>query len=247
MHRSLATVQDYNCRHPYICQNNFMPTLADALRDSAWGRELTPEEFARALAGTVERRIESGAFVCMKGEPVEQWMGVIDGLVKMASCWVTGKTTTFTGLTSGGWFGEGSLLKKETRKYDVMALRESRIAYMNRSTFLWLMDHSIPFNRFLITQLNERLGQFIGMMEHERLLDTDARLARNLAAMFNPLLYPGAGRELQISQEEIGFLAGLSRQRVNQALKTLQEAELLQLEYGKLTILDLDGLRNYGG
>jgi hypothetical protein len=34
---------------------------------------------------------------------------------------------------------------------------------------------------------------------------------------------------------------------VNQALKTLQEAELLQLEYGKLTILDLDGLRNYGG
>lgn len=224
-----------------------MQTLADALRDSAWGRELTPEEFDRALAGTVERRIEPGAFVCMKGEPVDHWMGVIDGLVKMASCWVTGKTTTFTGLTTGGWFGEGSLLKKETRKYDVMALRESRVAYMNRATFLWLMDHSIPFNRFLITQLNERLGQFIGMMEHERLLDTDARLARNLAAMFNPLLYPGTGRELQISQEEIGFLAGLSRQRVNQSLKTLQEANLLRLEYGKLVILDLDGLRNYGG
>ncbi|MFA7291087.1 MAG: Crp/Fnr family transcriptional regulator [Rhodocyclaceae bacterium] len=224
-----------------------MQTLADALRDSAWGRELTLEEFDRALAGTVERRIEPGAFVCMKGEPVDHWMGVIDGLVKMASCWVTGKTTTFTGLTTGGWFGEGSLLKKETRKYDVMALRESRVAYMNRATFLWLMDHSIPFNRFLITQLNERLGQFIGMMEHERLLDTDARLARNLAAMFNPLLYPGTGRELQISQEEIGFLAGLSRQRVNQSLKALQEANLLRLEYGKLVILDLDGLRNYGG
>lgn len=224
-----------------------MPTLAEALRESAWGRELTPEEFDRALGGTVERRIDAGAFVCMKGESVDHWMGVIDGLVKMASCWVTGKTTTFTGLTSGGWFGEGSLLKKETRKYDVMALRESRVAYMNRNTFLWLMDHSIPFNRFLITQLNERLGQFIGMMEHERLLDIDARLARNLAAMFNPVLYPGTGRELQISQEEIGFLAGLSRQRVNQSLKALQEADLLRLEYGKLVILDLEGLRNYGG
>lgn len=224
-----------------------MPTLAEALRDSAWGRELTGEELERAIAGTVERRIEAGAFVCMKGEPVDHWMGVIDGLVKMASNWVTGKTTTFTGLTSGGWFGEGSMLKKETRKYDVMALRESRVAYMNRGTFLWLMDHSIPFNRFLITQLNERLGQFIGMMEHERLLDTDARLARNLAAMFNPVLYPGTARELQISQEELGFLAGLSRQRVNQSLKALQEANLLRLEYGKLIILDLDGLRDYGG
>ena len=108
------------------------------------------------------------------------------------------------------------------------------------------MDHSIPFNRFLITQLNERLGQFIGMMENERLLDIDARLPRNLAALFNPVLYPGTERELLISQEEIGFLAGLSRQRVNQALKTLQDADLLRLEYGKVVILDVEGLRRFG-
>ena len=150
------------------------------------GKNLTAEEFERVLAGTIERRVEAGAFVCMKGEPVDYWMGVVDGLVKMSSDWVTGKTTTFTGLAAGGWFGEGSLLKNDPRKYDVVALRDSRIAYMNRATYLWLMDHSIPFNRFLITQLNERLGQFIGMMENERLLDTDARLARNLAAMFQP-------------------------------------------------------------
>ncbi|MCK6407463.1 MAG: Crp/Fnr family transcriptional regulator [Rhodocyclaceae bacterium] len=223
-----------------------MTPLAESLRASHWGRNLTDEEFERALAGTTERRIETGAFVCMKGEPVDHWLGVIDGLVKMSSDWVTGKTTTFTGLATGGWFGEGSLLKSDPRKYDVVALRDSRIAYLNRSTFLWLMDHSIPFNRFLITQLNERLGQFIGMMENERLLDTDARLARNLAAMFNPVLYPGTGSELLISQEEIGFLAGLSRQRVNQALKKLQDAGLLRLEYGKVIILDVAGLRRFG-
>lgn len=223
-----------------------MPSLAAALHSTRWGAELNEEEFERALAGTVERRIETGAFVCMKGEPVDHWMGVVDGLVKMSSDWITGKTTTFTGLAAGGWFGEGSLLKNDPRKYDVVALRDSRIAYMNRATYLWLMDHSIPFNRFLITQLNERLGQFIGMMENERLLDIDARLARNLAALFNPVLYPGTERELLISQEEIGFLAGLSRQRVNQALKTLQDADLLRLEYGKVVILDVEGLRRFG-
>jgi len=223
-----------------------MPTLADALRTSAWGQKLTPEELDRALAGTVERTVPADGFVCMKGEPVDSWMGVVDGLVKMSSDWITGKTTTFTGLASGGWFGEGSLLKSDPRRYDVVALRDSRIAYMNRATFHWLLDHSIPFNRYLITQLNERLGQFIGMMENERLLDTDARLARNLAAMFNPVLYPGTGPELQISQEEIGFLAGLSRQRVNQALKNLQDANLLRLEYGKVIILDVAGLRRFG-
>lgn len=192
------------------------------------------------------RTVPAGQYVCMKGDAVEHWLGVVDGLVKMASNWSSGKTTSFVGLSSGGWFGEGSLMKDEPRRYDVIALRESRIAYMKRSRFQHLLDHSIPFNRFLLLQLNERLGQFIGMMEHERLLNTDARLARCLASMFNPLLYPGSSLELRISQEEIGLLAGISRQRVNQALHVLEQAGLVRVDYGTLTILDLDRLRCFG-
>ncbi len=216
------------------------------LRNSLWGQALTEAEMARALAGTCERTFAAGAFICMKGEPVDYWMGIIDGLGKMASHWTTGKTTSLTGITNGGWFGEGSLLKNEVRRYDVMALRETRVAMMNRSTFLWLMDHSIPFNRHLITQLNERLGQFIGMMENERLSDIDTRIARVLAAFFNPVLYPETNSLLQISQEEIGYLAGVSRQRANQGLKVLEDAGLVRSEYGGIEVLNLDGLRSFG-
>jgi CRP-like cAMP-binding protein len=182
----------------------------------------------------------------MKGEPVDYWMGIVSGLGKMASHWTTGKTTSLTGISTGGWFGEGSLLKKEPRRYDVMALRDTRVAFMNRNTFNWLLDHSIPFNRYMIAQLNERLGQFIGMMENERMLDTDARIARGLAALFNPVLYPGTNRLLQISQEELGYLAGVSRQRANQALKILEDNKLVRSEYGGINILDLEGLRSFG-
>jgi len=218
----------------------------ELLRSSLWGQSLTAEEMSRALAGTCERAYAPGAFICMKGQPVDHWMGIIDGLGKMASHWTTGKTTSLTGISSGGWFGEGSLLKKEPRRYDVMALRETRVALMNRATFLWLMDQSIPFNRYLIAQLNERLGQFIGMIENERMLDTDARIARGLAALFNPVLYPGTNRLLQISQEELGYLAGVSRQRANQALRVLEDAGLVRSEYGGINVLDLDGLRRFG-
>lgn len=224
-----------------------MRSLNEMLLASAWARELTAEQFQQVNEGIVVRTIPTGGFVCMKGEPVEYWMGVVDGLVKMASIWSTGKITSFTGLSAGGWFGEGSLLKNEARKYDVIALRESRVAYMNRITFQWLCDNSIHFNRFLIVQLNERLGQFIAMMEHERLLDPDARLARCLASLFNPVLYPESNLELKISQEEVGLLAGISRQRVNQALRKLEEAGLLHIDYGSITILDLAGLRRFGG
>jgi CRP-like cAMP-binding protein len=109
-----------------------------------------------------------------------------------------------------------------------------------------LLDESVAFNRFLLIQLNERLGQFIGQVEHDRLHGPEARLARSLAGLFNPVLYPGIGPTLPVSQEELGQLVGLSRQRVNQALKRLEAEGLLTVEYGGVTVLDLARLREYG-
>ena len=74
-----------------------------------------------------------------------------------------------------------------------------------------------------MNQLNERLGQFIAAREIDRLNDPDARVARSLAALFHPVLYPGVGDVLRITQQELGYLVGLSRQRVNEALSALQE------------------------
>lgn len=210
-----------------------------------WAATLPPAELARVEADIVVRSCPAGSLVCSRGERVESWIGVIDGLVKMANVSADGKPMSFTGIASGGWFGEGSLLKDEPRRYDIVALRASQIAYMPRATFMQLLDTSVAFNRFLLIQLNERLGQFIAMVEHDRLLGPDPRLARGLAGLFNPHLYPGVGPALPISQEEIGQLVGLSRQRVNQALKRLEKAGLLRVEYGGITVIDLEGLRQY--
>lgn len=215
------------------------------LRASLWTRSLSARQLARVEAETQVRDLPVGVPVCRKGEPVEHWIGLVDGLVKMTSVTPEGKTTTFTGVTSGGWFGEGSLLKDKLRKYDVVTLRESRVAYMPRATFEWLLDTDIGFNRFLLIQLNERLGQFIAMVEHERLLTPDSRVARSLAALFNPVLYPDQATDLQLSQEELGYLSGVSRQRVNQALRKLEGAGLLKVQYGRIRIVDLDGLRSF--
>ncbi len=218
-------------------------TLKDMLRQAVWASSLTPAQMARVEADVVERFAPAGGYVCHKGEPVDHWIGVVDGLLKMSSVSPEGKTVTFTGMLTGGWFGEGSVLKTETRKYDVVALRDSRLAFMPRATFEWLLDNSIAFNRFLLLQLNERLGVFISLVEYDRMLDTDARVARCLASLFNPYFNPGSQRTLQISQEEIGYLCSTSRQRTNQALQVLERAGLLQVDYGSITILNVEGLK----
>jgi CRP/FNR family cyclic AMP-dependent transcriptional regulator len=223
-----------------------MRSLQEMLALSPWTQGLSPEQLGRVRTAIVEREFAAGATVSRKGDPANAWIGVIDGLVKIHSLSPAGKSVTFAGIPAGGWFGEGSVLKGEPLKYDIEALRDSRIALMPEATFRWLLDTSIPFNRFLLTQLNERLGQFIGMVEHDRLLEPDARVARALAGLFNPHLYPGTKPHIEISQEELGYLAGASRQRVNRALQVLGKAGLVKVDYGLVTVLDLDGLLRYG-
>ena len=223
-----------------------MLLLIDALAASPWGPLLSPDELARVTGEMVEKRIPAGAPACRKGEPVEAWIGVIEGLVKMTNLSPEGKSVTFTGVPAGGWFGEGSLLKyPEPRRYDVIAVRESRVAYLPRASFNRLLDTHLGFNRFLLKQLNERLGQFIAMIETDRLLEPDARVARALAQLFNPLLYPHTAALLQLSQEEIGLLSGVSRQRANQALQVLDKAGLVKVEYGGVRVLDVEGLKQF--
>jgi hypothetical protein len=131
-----------------------------------------------------------------------------------------------------------------TYRYNIQALRKSVVAGLPVDTFHWLLDHSIGFNRFVMNQLNERLGQFIAAREIDRLNNPEVRVARSLAALFNPVLYPGVGVVLRITQQELAYLVGLSRQRVNEALAALEAEGVIQVEYGGLRVLDLTGLRS---
>jgi CRP-like cAMP-binding protein len=215
-----------------------------------WVARLDAAEHERVHADMRVVQVEAGELVCRVGRPVTYWFGVVDGLLKMSNDTAVpgslGMPITFTGVPPGGWFGEGTVLKMEPYRYNIQALRKSVVAGITAATFHWLLDRSIGFNRFVMMQLNERLGQFIAAREIDRLTDSNARVARSLAALFNPVLYPGVGELLRITQQELGYLVGLSRQRVNEALQALQAAEVIRIEYGGLRVLDLEALRRYG-
>ena len=210
-----------------------------------WVRLLSPAERARAAEDLKISDASPGDYICRTGRPVTYWFGVVDGLLKMSSDNAEGQTMTFAGVPPCGWFGEGTALKRETYRYNIQALRKSMVAGLHVDTFHWLLDHSIGFNRFVMNQLNERLGQFIAAREIDRMNNPDLRVARSLASLFNPVLYPSVGSVLRITQQELAYLVGLSRQRVNEALTALAEQGFIRVEYGGLRVLDLQALRSH--
>ena len=218
---------------------------ARELAGIAWVQRLTPQDGERAEAALRVVEVNAGEVICRVGRRARFWFGLVDGLLKMSNDTEQGVPMTFTGIPPGGWFGEGTLLKHEPYRYNIQALRRSLVAGVPVATFDELLDCSIAFNRFVMDQLNERLGQFIGAREIDRMTQPDERVARSLGALFHPVLYPGVGSVLRITQHELGYLVGLSRQRVNLALRQLQADGVIRVEYGGVRVLALDRLQNY--
>jgi CRP-like cAMP-binding protein len=226
-----------------VYQRRRAPTEIE-LQEIPWLHLLRPQERLEIVPQLVVSDPQVGDYVCRVGRPVTFWFGVISGLLKMSTDNESGQTMTFTGVPPGGWFGEGTALKREVYRYNIQPLRPSVVAGLPLETFHWLIDHSLGFNRFIMQQLNERLGQFIAARELDRMTNPELRLARHLAMLFNPVLFSGVGEVLRITQQELAYLVGLSRQRVNKALATLQAQGVIRVEYGGVRVLDLAALRS---
>jgi len=213
------------------------------VNQSAWFAALSAGAQAGVREAMHEVLVPAGRSLCRMGDEPRHWYGTLEGLLKWSVSTADGRSVTLGGLSVGSWFGEGTLLRGAPHTADIIALRDSRVALMPVAVFEWLRANERGFNDFLLRQINERMHWFMGNFAAHHLLDTDSQMARALVGLFHPWLHPGSDPRLQVSQEEIAQLAGLSRQRCNAALRRLAADGLIEIEYGGITVTDLGALR----
>lgn len=226
-------------RHPLGAQARRL------LEDSAWTPSLTPQQSTRLDEELFEQHVSAGTHVMRRGERVEGWFGVAEGIVKVVSVAREGKTMTHAAFTTGAWFGEASMLwtAHAVAQHDAKALADSRLVCIPYATFEWLQHLSIDFNRFIARQLAMRVAQVMSVLERSRLTPPETRLAQCLQDLVDPRLNPGAGLRIALTQEEIGLLCGLSRPVVNRALRLFESLGIVKLEYGEVSITSPERLR----
>ena len=110
-----------------------------------------------------------GAVMLPAGSAVEGWHAVLSGLVMLQSPASRGRASAFIGVSDGDWFGEGSAMKPEPRKYDVVALRPTHLLCLPLPLFATLRETSLAFNQFLVLHMNLRLGQAMAIIEAGRM------------------------------------------------------------------------------
>ncbi len=207
------------------------PPSTHFLSRQPWFSRLPPALQSRVVDEVFTLSGDKGDVLLRAGEPVEGWYAVLSGLVKLQSQSTQGRLSVFLGVAAGDWFGEGSALKSETRRYEVVALRETSLLCLPLPVFEQLCATSLAFNHALVAQMNMRLAQSMAVIEAGRIHSPEQRVALYLSGLF----WHGM-KKINLSQEELGQLVGLSRQTVNRALQQMQRKELVSLDFGRVTI-----------
>lgn len=222
-----------------------MTSAREFLAEAAWLQRLPAQAREAVYSSAYVSHHRKGEAVTRLGEPPRSWLGISEGLLKVAAVDADGRAMTFASAPRGSWIGEGALLRHEARRYDIVAMRDSCIVHVPGATFRWLLDTRLDFTRLVLAHLHQRLSQLIEMVEIDRIRDPVARVARMLATAFDPHLYPRMGNVLPLSHADVAELVGLSRPRTSRALKTLAQDGLLTVEFGRLLVHDFPSMRNY--
>ena len=131
-------------------------------------------------------------------------------------------------------------MKPEPRRYHVVALRPTTLLCLPLPLFVTLRETSLGFNQFLVQHLNMRLGQAMTIIEAGRTQSPEHRVALYLSRLFWR-----STRRLNLTQEELGQLVGLSRQTVNKVLRVLEGRGIVSLDFGRVAIVDDEALNAY--
>lgn len=183
---------------------------------------------------------EKGDVMLPAGSAVDGWYAVLSGLVMLQSPSSLRRSSAFIGVPDGDWFGEGSALKPEPRRYNVVALRPTTLLCLPLPLFATLRETSMGFNQFLVLHLNMRLGQAMTIIEAGRTQSPEHRVALYLSRLFWR-----STRRLNLTQDELGQLVGLSRQTVNKVLRALEGIGIVSLDFGRVAIVDDEALNAY--
>jgi CRP-like cAMP-binding protein len=141
------------------------------------------------------------------------------------------------------WLGINSLFDDGERVVHSVKLAETELIYFPRDKLEALSQQEpslFELFYYLSKSATRVLIRSCLVCLHER----DKRIAYTLARAYNKLIAIDGKAEpvLQISQQQLSNIVGVSRPRVNETLKEFERQRIILVQRGKIFIEDIDGL-----
>lgn len=179
-----------------------------------------------------------GAPVYGVGDPPDGLWSVSEGEVRLVSYPAVGVESVAMILGPGAWFGELSVIDGGPRPHDAVVSKAARLLHVPLAAFAQVAEVHPLVYRDLGVLIGARQRSALAFMGHSIAQPIPVRLARTLAAAARA----SGGGEVQVRQEDLAAMIGVSRQTINKALKTLERAGAIAVAYGRIVVLDASRL-----
>lgn len=200
---------------------------------------LAPDQRRELLQTARRRRFARGETIFHEGDPGDSLHLVEKGRVAIRVTSPMGDVATLTVLGPGEAFGEGALLSADSRRTaSAVPLEPTETRVVHRDDFDALRRADPTVTDLLVDALAAQVRRLSGHLLEALYVDADRRVLRRLLTL--------AGDQdqvdLPITQDDLATMAGTTRPTANRVLKAAEDAGLVALRRGHITVVDRAGL-----
>ena len=184
-------------------------------------------------------RVESRAVLFSKGDPGDRLYLLASGVIRIGVLSPEGREVTYALIRPGELFGEIAVLDGGVRTADATAMEASELLAVDRADVVGFLNRHPVQALHLIAVLCERVRRADTLLEDVVFLSLPGRLAKHLLVLAETLgsrAAPGGPPRIRLSQQELADHLGISRESVNKVLSKWEQAGLVTLGRGQITL-----------
>jgi CRP/FNR family transcriptional regulator, cyclic AMP receptor protein len=196
----------------------------------------------RLYASAIRRNFAPGQLVQHRGDMLDGFWVIDKGQVKAGHYRAEGDMQVLVILGRGDSFGELACLGGFPRVVDVESINDSELLWIRDVDFSRAIAESPQVALELLRALSNQLQEALDNLLVLRKLPSAKRLGRIVLTMARGRAAPVT---LKVRHQELAELVGVTRMTISTALMQMEELGLIQRQYGKIIVHDIDALRKW--
>lgn len=182
------------------------------------------------------RSFERKQYVVKKGDSAKEVFFLSSGQLQVVDMANDGKEVGLYLINPGTMFGHITLLDEQTRSSSVVAIQDSQVVVMSKSTMLKLFyDHPVVMHRLLV-----EFAGIIRLTNSSRTVISQANASSRVYSVLVSMMKPNIAGMITIEkmprQQEIALMASTSRETVSRAISQLIHKSIVEKDLKRLII-----------
>ncbi|RZI86750.1 MAG: Crp/Fnr family transcriptional regulator [Rubrivivax sp.] len=217
------------------------------LSRDVWFANLPEDMKTAVLSMAIIQNVKAGQRIFSRGDSTSGVYGLIEGAIMVMNEVEPGQDGALVHLAPPTWFGEVGLFDGLCRTHNVETVQDSTLLLLPLGPLSRLLDEHPAYWKHFALLLTQKLRLAFMALDELAKVPVETRLARRLVMMSIGLTPDRIRDVIEVHQEQLAQMMGISRTAVNAILRDLRKKGILSLAYGRIRILDMDRLKVIAG